>query len=191
MSQGIPKRVGVAILFAVSGAWSSQFCVDGKDRLIVTLPIPFALLSTLLFWRSIRAILIVPAVVVVWLAAYMGAMAAGMEMGIVYGILSDYVPMVFGGLIGGFGLSLCAGIFHGRLRWREVGGTSIAGMISALAFGPWLASLYSHLNGAQDPVQPVRLKYAFAIWQATVGTYLYAGLKRGNGHLEVTEGSYE
>ncbi len=141
--------------------------------MILSLPVPFALLCALLFWCSIRAVLIVPAIIAIWIVAYMGAMAAGTEMGIIYGAVGSYLPMCLGGLIGGFGLALCAAIFRGHPRWRQIAGACITGLISALPFGLWLASLNSHLNGPKDPLQPLRLKYAFAIWQAAVGTYFY------------------
>src|SRR5450432_1831132 len=171
------KLAGVAVLFAICGAWSSQL-VHGGERELISLPVPFALLCALLFWRSIRAIPIVPAIAIVWLAAYSSAMDVAINMGVIYGVLGDSVPMVAGGLVGGFGLSLCAGIFYGRLRWREVCGTSLAGMISALAFVPLLAASHSRLNGAEDSGQPWRARYAFAIWQAVVGTYLYSMANR-------------
>ena len=37
-----------------------------------------------------------------------------------------------------------------------------------------MRSRYLSLVGAGDPLQPFRFWYAFAIWQAAVGTYLYA-----------------
>ncbi len=54
----------VAALFALSGAWSSQFA---NDFLLGT---PFALLSVLLLVRNIRAALVFPVIVVTWPLAW-------------------------------------------------------------------------------------------------------------------------
>ena len=79
-----------------------------------------------------------------------------------------------GGIIGGLGCVLSISTCYGRLLspdylFRGAG----VGAVSALAFGPWLVSFYLHIGSPVDPLQP-SLLFAFAVWQAAVGTYLYS-----------------
>ena len=167
------RYAGVAILFALCGAWSAQFfrMRGGSDRLICTLPLPFAVLCGLLFIRTVRAILTVPLMVAVWLAAYSAATMVGLQTPNEAYLL----PVAVGGLVGGLGIALAASICHrGLLSPRHLLAAALTGCVGALPFGFWLKSYYLHLGGWPDPLQPVRLQYAFAIWQAAVGTCLYA-----------------
>lgn len=166
------RYVGVAILFAACGAWQARFFPYGGEALSVrTLQIPFALLCAVLFLRTVKAILAVPLIVVVWVLAWKTAVWLGMELG-----SEDHLtPMCVGGFVGGLGLALCAAICHRRsLSLFSLLGAGFTGCVAALPFGLWLRSYYLNLHGAADPLQPLRLQYAFAIWQAAVGTYLYA-----------------
>jgi hypothetical protein len=51
----------------------------------------------------------------------------------------------------------------------------MVGAIFALPFGDWLASDPNHgQSGLSSVLKPRQLEYAFAAWQAAMGTYLYA-----------------
>ena len=86
----------------------------------------------------------------------------------------DYLPMGLAGLLGGWGITMAIGISHRHLLsgWRLTG-AAVTGFLAALTFGPWLESFTLRINTVPDSLQPKRLKFAFAIWQAAVGTYIY------------------
>jgi hypothetical protein len=164
----VPLRyIGVALLFAICGASSVQFLSwDFPDNLPKLLPIPFAIVCALLFLRTVRVIFAVPLMVLVWPLAFALADFSAMEF---HDVIS---PACIGGLIGGLGLVLCVSVCQGRMfSSRYLLGGAVVGSFSALSFAPWLRSFYSHINGY--PSQPLLL-LAFAVWQAAVGTYLYA-----------------
>ena len=81
------RYVGVAILFALCGAWSSRSFMEAKSTegngidIVIALQIPFALLCAALFMRTAWAILVVPLMSVVWLAAYAAAFLVGRDDG--------------------------------------------------------------------------------------------------------------
>ena len=170
----------MAISFAVCGAISSILVLDRiPEGNSLLLPVPFALLCALLCLRNWRVVIAIPLMVAVWFVAFGFAYVLG-HAGAVLGCLC-------GGLIGGFGLLLCAAICHRRLlSLRYTRGASLVGAVSALAFAPWAVLyeasvssnefkmwIYLHLSNTSDEVQTLALLAAFAIWQAAVGTYLY------------------
>lgn len=168
----------VATLFAICGDWSAQFFGDQASQ-VHRFSVPFALLSALLFLRKRMVIVALPLMVAVWHVAYMAAIALGFELG-----SEDYLfPPLVGGLIGGLGLVLCAATCHRRLiaPYYLFGG-SVIGVVSALPFGVWLRYHYLHLNDPHNPLQLLYIRRACAIWQAAVGTYLYAICTRPQGH---------
>jgi hypothetical protein len=120
----------------------------------------------LLFLRTVRLIFAAALIILVWPIAFAVADFFGMEFGDVMS------PACVGGLIGGLGLVLCVSICQRRVfSPKYLLGGAVVGFVSALSFAPWLKSFYSNINGY--PSQPLLL-LAFAIWQAAVGTYLYA-----------------
>ena len=162
--------VGVILavsLFTLCGAWSSNLYADRGTK-TAFLGVPFALLCAPLLVRKISALLIVLVIASVWPLAQIGATWAAMKTG------DDYLPMGLAGLVGGWSIAVAIGIAQPHLlsRWRLTG-AAVIGFLAALSFGPWLASFRLSINSVPDSLQPTRLKYAFAIWQAAVGTYLY------------------
>lgn len=141
----LPVRwIGGAILFAVC------FCVSVRlfgDNVWVP-GITFALCSALLFLHSWRAVFAVPLIVALYIASVWVFFLTPKSYGLHY-----YIS----GLVGGVGLVLCAAICYPRLlspRYFCFGG--VLGAICGLPFQWWSDSTST------------------AIWQAVVGTYLYA-----------------
>jgi hypothetical protein len=164
------KYIGVAVLFALCGAWSSQQFPE-RDRFVEPLfPLPFAGLCAVLFLRSPRAIPAVALSVPVYAVAHFVAIEAALFLGWTY-----FLPMCVAGFVGGAGLALSFGIGHRRLvSPRRLLRVATVGAVAAIPFGLWLRMYILRVNVPQDPLQPLRLLYSFAIWQAAVGTYLYA-----------------
>ena len=163
---------GVAVTFAICGAGSSILLLapdrDGFLYAIIPklLPVPFALLCTLLFLRMWRALFAIPLIAAVWFVAKFTAVSLAVRLGTV----GDREAVCVGGLIGGLGLVLCVSTCYGRLlspKYLFCG--AVIGCFSALSFAPWLRTTYPNSDGP-DPL----FLLAFAIWQAAVGTYLYA-----------------
>ena len=173
------RYLGVAVLFAIFGAWSGSF--GSSYAGLVMLPIPFALLSALLFMRTVRAILVIPLIVGVWIAAYSSAVNLSGRAG-----QDPYLfPICVGGLVGGLGLALSVSICHRRLLTPPfLVAALILGAVAALPFASWLRAEFSWHDG---PLVRIREGCAFAIWQAVVGTCLYAvcssGAKKESGAL--------
>jgi hypothetical protein len=183
----VVKHAAVTVLFTVCGALSSHLYVQNDDRRIASVPVPFALLCATLCWRSGRAFLATPGVIVSWLVAYMCAMWLSAEINVEFdsfGIVDNYLPMAVGGLVGGFGLGLCGAVFQGKSNWPLVYGAAIAGAISALPFGGWLALARSQSASSVQPAQRVILAISFAIWQGALGVYLYTASARDHRRSE-------
>lgn len=163
------RYVCVALLFAICGASAAQFLAgDFPGHFPVILPAPFAILCALLFWRSSRSILAVLLMFFVWPIAFWITYYSGFFTG---DVLS---PLCVGGFIGGLGLALCLSICNARLfSLKYLFGGGVIGCLSAMSFVPWLRLFYAHNNSGLSEHQPTLL-FAFAIWQAAVGTYLYA-----------------
>jgi hypothetical protein len=162
------KPTGVALLFALCGALSASltdpYLPTKGPSLGESLPFAFLLFVVLLTPKT-AGILAIPLSVAAWLAAYLVAVLA-MTSG-----LGPFISVCVGGAAGGLGVTLCAATGQHRLLSSEylILAAAIGGA-SALPFGFWLRSFVVH---TRDPLQPLRLRYAFAIWQAAVGTYLY------------------
>lgn len=177
----LPKTVryaGVAILFAISGACLAEYLSSSEynsfpDHTTLTIAIPFALLCSVVLLRKWWVLIAAPVMVaVVWPVAYFVATGVGMSTG------DGVMPGCAGGLVGGFGLVLCAAIGHRRLfSWLYVLGGGVIGSLTGLAFAPFVEAYNFHIehsiNGRFD-AEPPSLLFAFAVWQAVVGTYLYA-----------------
>jgi hypothetical protein len=166
------RYVVVAVLFAACGAWSAQFpMTERAGWMNCALPLPFAVLCALLFMRKAWAVLVVPLMVAVWFIAYQAATVVGFQT-----TPEEYlIPVGVGGFIGGLGVTLSASICSRRLLSPGcLLGAALIGCVGALPFGFWLRSYYAHSSPWFDPLQPFRLRYSFATWQAAVGTYLYA-----------------
>lgn len=83
-----------------------------------------------------------------------------------------------GGAIGGLGLALATATVHDHLffPWLLLG-AAFASAVFALPFGNWIAVGFHEGNSLNDPLQQRRFEYALAIWQAAMGTYLYAATR--------------
>ena len=147
----LPVRlIGVALLFALC------FCVVSRllGDYVWGPGISFALCCALLFLHSWRAVFAVPLMAALYIGSIWVFLSTPKSFGIHY-----YVS----GLVGGVGLVLCAAICYPRLlspRYLCCGGA--LGAICALPFERWSDSTST------------------AIWQAVVGTYLYAICTRVN-----------
>jgi branched-subunit amino acid ABC-type transport system permease component len=108
-----------------------------------------------------------------WLVAHETARAVGM----VTGVDDRFTAVAVGGCIGGLGAALSVAVFERRPRTGAyLLLAAVVGGVSALGFGSWVRN-YNLTLWNKDwkylEFQPLRLRYAFAIWQAAVGTYLY------------------
>ena len=163
------RYVGVALLFAICGTMSATHLLSSgwePTQVHMMFAVPFALLCAVLFLRTGRIILAAPLMIAVWVAACVAATWTGMARA-----QDVFSPVYVGGIVGGLGLVLCASICYWRLILpKYLFGGAVIGAVSALPFAPWLRLYTSHLN-SPPPTPPL---LAFAIWQAAVGTYLYA-----------------
>jgi hypothetical protein len=193
-ASGILSYVAVSILFAVSGALSSRIVnfdgnIDfGRDFLLPLVALPFGVLCMLILVRSIKPVVILPLIVAVWLAAFWTATAMSVRSTVLDNLptLAAYIPMCTAGLIGGLGLALFLAIHRrGVLAWRYLIGAAIAGSVSSLPFGFWLDTRQASETG---PSSAMDIACAFAIWQATMGTYLYSVYSRLKGAEERAKG---
>ena len=165
------KIISVAILFAACGALSSFWLLPHfPDRWDFLFPLPFALLSTVLFMRKAAAVFAIALTDIVWLVSSFTAFAAGMASHL------SPLPGFVGGSIGGLGLLLCAVICHPSVfSLKRVAYAGLIGSIAGLAFVPWTQIYIEQHEGANlervfAKTVPIQ---AFAIWQAAMGTYLY------------------
>jgi len=149
------RYIGVTILFAGCGACSAKYLGGLRLPPALLLGIPFACVCAVVVFRRWRALIALPLIA----AVYPVALAASGLASI--GGHPDLSPCL-GGAIGGFLLILCAVPCRDDLFARKffLGG-AVVGFVGSVAF-----------NGASDVLY--QQKAAFAIWQAAVGTYLYA-----------------
>ena len=160
--------VGVAALFAGCGAGSALF-VWRYGHLAASglvYPLSFPLLCALLFMRTRKALLACPLMIAAELVAAAAA-AYLILVALVLHILSDAIPVLVGGALGGLGITLsCAVQYRQLLSRSRLIGAALIGGLAALPFSSLVAPF-----GRPDPRLVV---LAFAIWEAAVGTYLYA-----------------
>lgn len=165
----VGKLVGVAALYALGGVLS-YYLADWGDRLfkgrslyhlsvsaIVLMPLPFALLSAALFLRNRKAVLSVPLNCAAWAAAYAIAIQLAANGG-AYFAMAYYRACLAAGFVGGLGVVLADSICHPRLlALKHLGAAALIGAVAGLPFASddWPAAC------------------DFAIWQASMGTYLY------------------
>ena len=172
----------VAALFAVCGAFSARFFPEGGDKPeICVVPIPFAVLCALLFRRGAKTLLFVPLMLVTWLAAQETARVVGMMTA----VDDRFTAVAVGGCIGGLGVALSVSIWERRLLSHPyLFLAAVVGGASALPFGAWVKNYrlaVTSSNWQYYELQPFRLRYSFAIWQAAVGAYLYIACKGPKG----------
>jgi hypothetical protein len=175
------KRIlQVAALYAVCGVFSANLGAWGApllkgwplDATEVLTPLPFALLSGALLlgtsWKAVPAALLNCAT---WLAAYSIAMRTVSNS-------SPYFGMCLAGFAGGLGVALADSICHPELLApKRLAGAVLIGSVAGLPFGAWASSS----NGAASWAWMC----SFAIWQASMGTYLYFVCTRGRECEEV------
>ena len=170
---GILRVIGVAAAFGLCGYLSAAYLLsEWPGRRSLMLPVPFALLCALLFLHKAQVAVAAPLMVGVWLVANHVATFVLFR--------TDVVSAACGaGLIGGLGLALCVSLCYRRVRtWRHLFVAALVGNLSSLPFVPWMNLYVSHYDpiGANPKAPPL----AFAVWQATVGTYLYAACNGWN-----------
>lgn len=167
-AQRILKLAGVAALFACCGAGSALFVWRyghvAASGLVYPLSLP--LLCALLFMRTRKAFLAYPLMVAAELVA--ATVTAYLILAaLVFHISSFVIPVLAGGALGGGGLTLSCAVQHRQLLSRSrLLGAALVGGLAALPFSTLVAPF-----GRPDP-RLVAL--AFAIWEAAVGTYLFA-----------------
>src|ERR1035437_2114469 len=166
---------GVLILFAFCGAGSAVISFDRFPEGSFIFPLPFALFCAVLFLRRSRqgqrAIFVVPLIMTVWYLSYFSAFALGMGLPVYVGLVTSVIPCIVGGLVGGAGLVLCASLcIRGLASAKYIALGATLGICSAFSFLPRLYDYEVNLNQgfARTPI------LAFAFWEATMGTYLYA-----------------
>jgi hypothetical protein len=138
----------------------------------VLFPLGFVVLTVALSLRDTALMIFAaPLMMIVWYVSYLGALAVGMKTMAELGPTSADLPCLVGGFIGGVGLTLCAGLcYPSLLALRYILLGAVLGAVGALAFLPRLMSYEACLNCGFVAVPAV----AFGIWQAIIGTYLYA-----------------
>lgn len=177
----VGKVLGVAVLYALCGVLSS-YLGDWGDRffkglgLDILTPLPFALISAALFLRTWKAVLAVPLNCAAWVAAYNIAGQMYGSGGPYFG--KAYFAVCLAGLAGGLGVALADSICHPTLfAPKHLGCAAFIGAVAGLPFG------FSVDNGNV----PWALPCFFAIWQASVGTYLYYVCTDGRKSAEVAD----
>jgi tryptophan-rich sensory protein len=165
------QYVRVALLFAACGALSLvafKMSPYYPVYMLFGFPVPFALLWTLLFMRTRRAVLIIPSMATAWLVSLVVIAQIGARVG----IFQRFLPECVGGMVGGFAVTLSAAIGQRRLLAPKylIAACSI-GAISSIPFG------FLPDDHSKDAFV---LWIPFAIWQAAMGTYLYAICKHAN-----------
>jgi hypothetical protein len=179
MNERDPRLIGLksaaaAMVFALCGGSSSVALLphfpDVHVGFLLIFSLPFAAVCVLLFMRTgagVMAGLLMS--LVVWPVSFMAANAVGIER------IDDRLPGCVGGLVGALGLALCASIGNRSfLSAKYLAICAVIGSTAGLAFASWLKLYYAtDINRGPMANPPVPM-VAFAIWQTSVGTYLYA-----------------
>jgi hypothetical protein len=178
----VGKVLGVAALYALGGVLSA-YLPDWAERVFkgfalsagdVLTPLAFALISAALFLRSWRAVAAVPLNCAAWVAAYHIAVRVYGSGGLYFG--KAYFATCLAGLAGGLGVALADSICCTRLLAPiRLIAAGFIGAVVGLPFG------FSVDNGNVPWVSPC----SFAIWQASVGTYLYYVCTQSRQRAEV------
>jgi hypothetical protein len=172
--KNVRKSLRAAILFAVGGALAfllSNFIhpmlprwarLQGITDLTV-IPIPFAVLSAVLFLRTWKALAAVPLNVMVWFVAY-AISRQGSDRA------QDNFWILVAGVVGGVGVALSDSVCCPHLLSpKRLSLVAFIGFVAAVPF----AALKANALIIGSPAIGVLILCAFALWQASVGTYLY------------------
>jgi hypothetical protein len=189
------RYLGVTVAFAVCGVLSARYCLEDSFPVQSTggyylLGFPFALLCTILFIRTpnteglgnkaSRITVVIIFMGLTWIVSVRVAPLASilpMKVPFLPFTLLDLWPAWFGGLVGGLGLTLSAAIGCERLfspRYLIAGG--VIGWLSASPIGIWMTTKSDMFREIITPLSWINyhhLYYAFGIWQAAMGVYLY------------------
>jgi hypothetical protein len=166
--------VRAALLFALGGALSYPLSMffdppfrDLSHSYIMThlpvLPVPFACLSIALFLRTWKACLAAPLNIVVWLAAYALELKGD-------GSGQDQFYILFAGIVGGLGLAFSDSLCCRSLRTLKC--LSVAASIGLIAAVPF-ALIDANASNIGGNSVGVGLMCSFALWQGSIGAYLY------------------
>jgi hypothetical protein len=128
-------------------------------------PVPFALLSVVLFLRSYKAVISVPLNVVVWWVAYEFFASPKTSPW-------PIPPLLVAGAVGGLGVALSDSICCPRLLSpKRLSYAALIGLAAAVPFVVLsLKAIVSHIEG---PFFIILLALSTGVWQASVGSYLY------------------
>lgn len=175
----LSRAICVACLYVMCGAISGFYLltveISGQlnDPRFYIVPLPFAILSLLILRPHFRLLALwpIPLSIFVWLSAYIIAVAA-----VFAGTLMPfrmYLPAMLGGLIGGAGAAAVFGIWRGGLhRPLCIWGAAFVGCLGGIPFSP--VETWLHHN-------PGQMAIGFAVWQASVGVYLYLVSSQNHG----------
>jgi hypothetical protein len=166
------KASGVICIFAAAGAGVSRLVTLPVNDWNVHVGVVFALVCYLLFWRSRRIVLVVPLVVLIWIAAFYVTFVIAVENST--GLTKTLVSVLVGGAVGGAGLGICDSIYSKRMAPRGWVVSTLIGCVAALPFWAWNTVYVSSLNGGDKSQERILLTIAFAVWWGTMGAYLYA-----------------
>jgi len=151
------KLVLVALLFAGTGVLTEVLIDTGITRTFLgnaPAALPFAILAVLL---CVRPAWLTPLVAILHCAVWTGAV----QIAVALDQPAPQVNMCVAGFAGGLGVSLATALGCRKLfRVRSLALIASAGLIGAIPFQ----------IGGPDSVMPID----FAVWQAAVGTLLYA-----------------
>ena len=146
-----------ALLFAWSGCLSHLFFIPGHRFSGVFVGAPFGAVAGWLCTRRARTTLMIAVLdCIVWYVAYSTAVLFSNGLG-------EATSMLTGGCIGGLGV-IAANAIAGK-RWLSVVALAGGALVGAVAAVPF--AMLAARNG-QSPLIP------FVVWQAAVGTCLYA-----------------
>ncbi len=185
MRTALWRIVSTGVVFALlaeCGAWSSGFYAYSGLRANLT-PVPFALLCGIFLLNKAWATVSTGGIFLVWhpvsvagiFLAWYPAMFCAIFLGDALALLGadawSYAPMIGGGLVGGFFVTLAASAVDRRaLSPLYLAAGSGLGAVAAIPLGSWLPT-YVHAAPALGDVP--QLTHAFAVWQSVVGTYLF------------------
>jgi hypothetical protein len=154
------KLILVAVLFAGAGVLTPQLMDTAPLRTSLgnaPAVLPFAILAALL---CVRPVLLMPVVAILHCAVWSGAfwLAIALDSGI------PHLNMIAAGLVGGLGVAASTAIGCRKLiRVRSF----LMAAVGAIAALPFQVPIFM-----QGP--DASIVWPFAIWQAAVGTLLYA-----------------
>ena len=188
----VPLRyVGVVIMFAACGCLSAAIPAHGQKTMLLLVPIPFALLCARLFPRMRPLVVAVPLIIIAFPIAVVAAqVAVAISLAVEMSPTPD--PFFVGGFVGGLSVVYFFAACDERLlSSKYVLGGAVVGCLSVLLFESalwfWSRIRIAHVDIAHRDKEMFLL--LVAIWQASLGTYLYAICAQADRRAAQSEGS--